>query len=403
MAIKSAIMTTAYQENSDGEPIQREGTDAAATPFHLGAGHVDGQTMFDPGLVYDSDATDWTLYGCAIGQFQELEPSDTCETAEAEHGAVDPSDLNYPSIAVGDLTGVQTITRTVTNVDDTTGLYRPTVEAPPGFTVKVDQKLLVVLPGHSATYTVTVTRTDAATGEWAFGSLTWSDWYGHEVRSPITVRAMDIAVPEAITGTGTEGTAEYEVTTGFEGALDLALSGLAASDTRTLELSGPDESTFPMEDPIERDQTKAFEFTVPDDAAMGRVAVFDADHEQGTDLDLYVYAQAPDGVLELVGAPLLEGSDEQVDLETGRTYTIYTDLWSAESTDVAALVHTWAVPATAAGNLTLAPQSLEATAGGVHTVTATWSGLDPNGRYLGTVDYLAEGTLTGRTIITVGH
>ena len=79
MAIKSAIMTTAYQTDTEGEPIGREGSDAAATPFQTGAGHVDGQAMFDPGLVYDSDATDWIRYGCAIGQFQEVAPADTCE------------------------------------------------------------------------------------------------------------------------------------------------------------------------------------------------------------------------------------------------------------------------------------------------------------------------------------
>ena len=142
--------------------------------------------MFDPGLVYDSDATDWIRYGCAIGQFQEVAPADTCETAEADHGALDPSDLNYPSIAVGDLTGNQTITRTVTNVDDAVSIY-PDRRSPLGFKVKVDlRKLLVVQTGATATYSVTVTRKDAAGDEWSFGSLTWSDLLGHEVRSPIT-------------------------------------------------------------------------------------------------------------------------------------------------------------------------------------------------------------------------
>jgi subtilisin family serine protease len=401
MAIKSAIMTTAYQTDTEGEPIGREGTDAAATPFQIGAGHVDGQAMFDPGLVYDSDATDWIRYGCAIDQFQEVAPAGTCESAEAEHGAVDPSDLNYPSIAVGDLAGKQTITRTVTNVDDTVGVYHPTLEVPPGFKVKVDRKLLVVQPGATATYKLTVTRKDAATDEWAFGSLTWRDWLGHEVRSPITVRAVDIAVPDEITGEGADGFAEFDVTTGIDGTFELAPSGLVASDTRTLALSNSDRSTFPMDEPVERDQTKTFELTVPDDAAMGSVATFDADHGPGIDLDLYVYTKLDDGTLELFGTPQLPGSDEIVDLEAGRTYTIFVDLWDAPTTAVEALVHTWVVPETAAGNLTVNPESLEAAAGGVHTVTATWSGLDVDRRYLGTIDYLVEGALLNRTIVAV--
>ncbi|MCH7231878.1 hypothetical protein L0U85_13595 [Glycomyces sp. L485] len=357
--------------------------------------------MFEPGLVYDSGATDWILYGCAIGQFQE--PADTCETVEGEHGTVDPSDLNYPSIAIGDLIGRQTITRTVTNVDDTVGEYSPEVEAPPGFSVEVDREQLSVRPGESATYSVTVTRTDAGNGEWSFGSLTWYDSDGHEVRSPITVRALDIAAPNEITDQVADGSADYDVTSGIEGTIDLTASGPVASDSRTLALSNPDGSDFPTDDPVERDQTKAFEITVPDDAVMGRVATFDADYEPGTDLDLVVYAKQPDGSPELISAPFLEGSDEYVDLEAGRTYAVYVDLWGAPADAVEAEVHTWVVPEAASGNLTVAPEPLEATLGGVHTVTASWSGLDEDRRYLGTIDYLTDGALLGRTIVALNR
>ncbi|MEU5155161.1 S8 family serine peptidase [Glycomyces sp. NPDC021274] len=402
MAIKSAIMTTAYNQNAAGDPIGRQGADAPATPFQTGAGHVDGRAMFDPGLVYDSDATDWIRYGCAIGQFQEVAPADTCETAETEHGALDPSDLNYPSIAVGDLAGVQTITRTVTNVDNRIGVYYPVVEAPPGFTVTVDRKFLAVKPGASATYSLTITRTDAAFDEWSFGALTWRDWQGREVRSPITLRAVNLGAPTEITGAGADGSAEFDLQSGIDGTIDLDASGLAASDTRTLSLSGHDRSFFPMEEPVERDQTKAFELTVPADAAMGSVGTFNGDHAGGTDLDLYVYTKLDDGTLELFGTPQLPSSDERVDLEAGQTYMVFVDLWDAPTTAVEALVHTWVVPETATGNLTVAPASLETRRGGTHTVTATWSGLEADRRYLGTIDYLAEGALLRRTIVAIG-
>src|SRR5687767_8991449 len=132
---------------------------------------------------------------------------------------------------------------------------------------------------------------------------------------------------------------------------------------------------------------------------MASVATFDGDHEPGTDLDLYVYTKLDDGSLELFGTPQLPDSDESVDLEAGRTYMVFVDLWDAPATTVEALVHTWVVPETAAGNLTVAPESLETAAGDLHTVTATWSGLETNRRYLGTIDYLAEGALLGRTIV----
>lgn len=50
-------------------------------------------------------------------------------------GAIDPSDLNYPSIAVGALTGEQTVE------------FAATVTAPDGVDVTVDQETLTLEPG----------------------------------------------------------------------------------------------------------------------------------------------------------------------------------------------------------------------------------------------------------------
>ncbi|MCH7231301.1 hypothetical protein L0U85_10625 [Glycomyces sp. L485] len=358
--------------------------------------------MFDPGLVYDSGVDDWIGYGCAIGQFQQLDEGATCQANEAEHGAIDPSDLNYPSIAVNDLVGVQTITRTVTNVDDRYGFYVPEIEAPAGFEVTVDRAWLRVAPGASMTYTLTVTRTDAAVGEWSFGSLTWRDWYGHEVHSPIAVRYKDIAAPQEVLVSGPEGSIEIGVRTGIEAPLEITASGPVASEVETLTLSGADKSTFPRDSPPEREQTKAFEFTVPADAVTGRVATVDADYEAGTDLDLYAYTRDSDGSLALYDETSNASSDEVLDLEPGQTYVIYVDLWSAPVETVEVSVHTWALPEVASG-LTVTPDSIDAAPGGEYTVTASWSDLDPEGRYLAAVNYFAGEDLAGRTIVVLNH
>jgi hypothetical protein len=189
---------------------------------------------------------------------------------------------------------------------------------------------------------------------------------------------VDIAAPSEITGEGADGSVEFDVTTGLDGTFELAAAGMVASESRTLSLS------------IQTARSSRW-----------TTRTFDADQGPELDLDLYVYVKLDDGSLELFGAPLLSGSDEHVDLEAGRTYTIFVDLWDAPTDAVEAPVHTWVVPETAAGNLTVTPESLEAKAGGVHTVTATWSGLDANRRYLGTIDYLAEEALLGRTIVAV--
>ena len=65
-------------------------------------------------------------------------------------------------------------------------------------------------------------------------------------------------------------------------------------------------------------------------------------------------------------------------------------------------LNSFAVPATAAGNLTATPASQPVTTGVPVTVNLAWSGLDASFRYLGTVTY-SDGTPTvlGRTVVNI--
>jgi hypothetical protein len=187
MAIKSAIMTTASQVDNTGKPIQRAG--ANASPLDFGAGHVTPAPAFDPGLVYDSSPIDWFRYSCGINVHMKVGPppgEDICPIV----GTTDPSDLNYPSIGIGNVAGQQTVTRTVTNVTKLSSTYVAKVQAPAGFTVTVNPPSIVVAAGRSVSYQVTIKRTTGALGTWAFGSLSWLDLRGHGVRSPIAVRPV---------------------------------------------------------------------------------------------------------------------------------------------------------------------------------------------------------------------
>ncbi|WP_257003686.1 hypothetical protein [Streptomyces sp. SA15] len=131
MEIKSALMTTATTKDNEGKPIQRQ-DGSAATPLDYGAGHVVPNSADDPGLVYESTPADWAAYPCAIGQLpQTTDGSDPC----ADVRKFDPSDLNSPTISVGDIAGKQTVTRTVTDVTGTDGVYRATLRTPPGYRV----------------------------------------------------------------------------------------------------------------------------------------------------------------------------------------------------------------------------------------------------------------------------
>src|SRR5262249_30170457 len=152
--------TGAVNTDNDGRRIQ--GLDGDATPFEMGAGEVRPAKSFDPGLVYDSNTVQWLQYSCGIGV--DLAFSDG-STSCGLFGSINPSDLNYPSIAVGALAGSQTVKRTVTNVTKVSSEYTIDVTAPAGYKVSVTPKKLFLQPGASKTYSMTITRGKAALDE----------------------------------------------------------------------------------------------------------------------------------------------------------------------------------------------------------------------------------------------
>ncbi|GLU00534.1 hypothetical protein SLE2022_178960 [Rubroshorea leprosula] len=65
-AVKSAMMTTAYNLDNRGSPIKDVSHGGPATPFAIGSGHVDIQKAFDPGLLYDIHPLEYLLYLCSL-------------------------------------------------------------------------------------------------------------------------------------------------------------------------------------------------------------------------------------------------------------------------------------------------------------------------------------------------
>ncbi|MEU6857637.1 S8 family serine peptidase [Glycomyces sp. NPDC046736] len=396
MAIKSAIMTTAYQEDQAGNPIQRAGEDA--TPFDYGAGHADGAKMLDPGLVYESSPVEWIQYICGTPEAYKIQSN--CDAL----GSIEPSQLNYPSITVAELTGTYEVSRTVTNISEKKSTYKATITAPAGFEVSVDAKEFTLKPGESHTYTLTITRTDAAFGDWAFGDITWVEKKGtktvHEVRSPITVEPTQLAATDEVSFNGDEGSASLSGVAGFDGTLTSTVSGLVASEVSTATLTDPDSSSFPTGSPAENSHTVAYEFSTPEDAALVRFATFDEEHPLGTDLDLFVYVKDEAGALTLVGYSASGGSNEAVTLPGGYTFVVFVDEWAGPS-PLEATLHTWIVPSTDEGTLEVSPAEQTVSMASPYSLDLAWSGLDVDSRYLGTVDYAADGTLIDSTIVGI--
>jgi subtilisin family serine protease len=393
MMVKSALLTTASVKDNKKAPITTD-TGGPANAFDYGSGQVNVNGAADPGLVYDSNAGDWVRWLCGAGQLTAT--GSACQL----FGSADPSDLNQPNIAIGALAGKQTVTRTVTNVGRRVGVYVPVISKPAGINVTVSPRSLRVRPGGKATYRVTLTRTRAEFGSYAFGSLTWTDGR-HKVRSQIAVKPVAAAAPTEVDGRGTSGSAAIRVVPGFTGTLSTAVDGLVAADVRRPTLSTTAEA-FDSANPAPSARAAKESVTIPAGTTLAQHSTFDADFPAGTDVDLYLY-QA--GTSTLVASSGSGSSEETIRIPNppAGTYDLYVVLFGAApgQTSVTVPTYLWNLDGTAKGNLTVTPATTAASAGVPVTLTAAWSGLTAGQRYLGRIAYSDGTTTAGGTIVRV--
>jgi subtilisin family serine protease len=356
--IKSALMTTA-----------RDTVSSANNPFAQGAGFVNPNPAADPGLVYPTTANEYRSYMISQGAvfnppFNTLPP-------------ISGPDLNQASIAIGSLPGVQSVTRRVKNVGSTSATYNATASVD-GFDVDVTPSSLTLAPGAEGSFTVTFSRDGAAFDEWKIGSLTWSDGH-HNVRSPIALRAVAIAVPSEVHGTGASGSQEFDVTPGFNGDLHTTVSGLVGVTPITDSVV---TGAFDTSNPVADADTKVYHVVVP---AGTRAARFSLDSADNTaDLDLFVYQGG-----NLVALSASGSADEQVSLidPADGTYDVYVNGFATPGGSTTYGLANFVVDPASAGNANVTPEPASVTQGEETTLTAHWSGLDPAKRWFGVINY----------------
>ncbi|MFU8764123.1 MAG: S8 family serine peptidase, partial [Haliea sp.] len=362
-AIKSAFMTTATQSTNQGNPI-------AGGPFGYGAGFVVPNRATNPGLVYDAGFDDWLAFLCGTGQLT---------ATYCSRLAIDPSDLNYPSIAVGALVGSQTVTRTVTNVGEAAS-YVASIELP-GFTASVSPSNLSLAKGERAEYTVTLTNESAPLNSYASGAIIWEDGSGNSVRSPIVVRPVEIDAPAAVSGTGVTGSVSFDVSFGYSGDYAALPRGLAAANT--FEGNVVDDPANDINTALVTDVgITVHPVAVPAGTVYQRFALFDDYTDGNDDLDLYVFG--PSGY---VGGSGSATSAEQVDVENpdAGTYFVVVHGWETDGPDANYTLFSWSVGADE-GNMSItAPNA--AVVGTSGSVTVEWNGLDEETKYLGRISH----------------
>lgn len=193
-ALKSALITTAYVTNNKGKPI----TDASlpgspATPFDMGAGHVNAEKAREPGLVYDIGTEDYVNYLCSLNYSSSEIGVLTKTRVSCPKQIPKPGDLNYPSFSVlfySSGKASATLSRKVTNVGPHNSTYSVQVVEPLGVKVTVKPKTLVFTKKNQRhLYTVSF-GVEKSSASRAYGSITWSSGV-YTVRSPVAVIWVD--------------------------------------------------------------------------------------------------------------------------------------------------------------------------------------------------------------------
>ena len=384
---KSALMTTARQD------VRKEDGRTKADPFDFGAGHVDPEgnasragSIFNPGLVYDAGLLDYFGFLCDAGPEIFLNPDATCTGLEAGGISTLATNLNYPSIAVSEVPGIKTVTRTVTNVSDETSTYRARVDEPRGYDVNVTPHRITLAPGEQASFEVTFVNESAPIGEWRFGSLSWQSDH-NRVRSPIAVKGAALEAPDSVSGVGTTGTASIPVAFGYTGAYTAAPHGLFTDVLVPGTVTQDPNASF---SPTDAGNGATIHEILVTNSGYLRIAVSNSDTDPVDpliDLDLYLFNEAGDPVASSGS----EFTDEviEVQLPAPGTYTLFVHGWDIRGNpSIGYNLHLWNVDLDA-GASSLGIDSAPASAVSQTTgeVVVSWSGLEEGRLYFGGVSH----------------
>ncbi|MGW1341245.1 S8 family serine peptidase [Kribbella sp. NPDC002412] len=355
MAVKSALMTTATDVLSSTGEVESD-------PFARGAGEVQPSKMLDPGLVYDSGDVDWLSY---------LEGSGVATGTGVP--AVDPSDYNAPSIAVGQLLGTQTITRRVTAV--TPGLYRATVTVPGMKATVIPSILNFTAAGQTKTFTVKLTLDTAASGETTSGWLTWQG-AGKAVRSPIAVVPTSVLAPTEVGGAGASGTASFQATVGKAGSPIRAYGVVSAPLVPGAVPAGAADADLPDYPVTVTAQSKAVQWNIKTVDPAGSIW-----------LVLYKVVNGQKQLLSFVGNGSNQASATLAAPAPGVWGVLAITLTNPPGADTTKYtMQTNVVTSTAGSALKVTPTAAPA-AFSPFQVTASWSGLPTGQRSTGFVEF----------------
>ena len=388
--VKSAMMTTATDTFRD----TLTGDIRGELPFAQGAGHINPNRAVDPGLVYDITPADFRKYMCGSGM-----------TNQCAGGQIAGYELNLPSIAIGNVLGAQTVTRTVTNVGGSDATYNVTSKMD-GFKVAISPSTLSIPAGGSASYTVTLTRDNAAENVWQYGSLTWSDGT-HSVRSPIVARSgKPLVAPAFISSDKASGSKPMSITTGFAGKMSATVGGLKEIVRTASTINPAPRGTITTVESMRAacvagaPGVNVVPVTFTSSTMAAQFETFDRDTSGNgrDDLDMVLVNAA--GTLVTYSAN--DGSNEWITLQApapGNYRLCVIGYTTADNAPATYGFHSAIVSTSDKGGNFKALVPAQVYAGGKATIPVSWAGLASNKRFLGAVRLLDNNGAVGSTTV----
>ncbi|GAU48418.1 hypothetical protein TSUD_186980 [Trifolium subterraneum] len=169
-------------------PIIVDPEQTRANAFDYGSGFLNPLRVLNPGLIYDSEPTDFITFLCSLGYDQRSLHLVTRDNETCKSKFTTASNLNYPSIAVANLKDNFSVTRIVTNVGKATSIYKSVVSPPPGVNVTVTPNRLVFTRiGQKIKFSVNFKVSSSPSKGYKFGFLSWTN-RRLQVTSPLVVK-----------------------------------------------------------------------------------------------------------------------------------------------------------------------------------------------------------------------
>jgi len=217
---------------------------------------------------------------------------------------------------------------------------------------------------------------------------------------------MQFNGPSEIGAAGTDGSASFDVSFGYDGDYTAAAHGLVPSAQQSGNVA--DDPSNDINTALDTCDFGSFPFvcdgitwhavSAPAGSAYLRVSLFDAYTDGADDLDLYVW----DSAFGFQGSSGLGTSAEQVDIlfPGDTTFLVAVHGWGTDGPDANYTLFSWAFGA-AEGNMSIDSAPASATLGATEAIDVSWSGLAAGDYYLGAVSHSDSAGIMGLTLITV--